>query len=110
MENNGTSLNRRYLRKCTNTWKKELLKLRGSGSTYKQLISFLSGPGGSGKSHVISSVVKYAKEFNKLLQVPFSKRTIVVTATLGVAATSIRGETIHSAALLMTKKKLIWTS
>ena len=96
------------MRKCTNTWKKELLRLRGSGrgSTFKQLIAFLSGPGGSGKSHVILTVVKYAKEFNKLLQVPFTKQTVVVTAILSVAATTIHGETIHSAALLMTKKNV----
>ena len=68
------------------------------------MIAFLSGTGGSGKSHVISMVVKYAKGFTTALEAPFTKRTIVVTAMTGVAATSIRGETIHSAAMFLNEK------
>ena len=74
--------------------------LRGA----EQLIMFLTGAGGSGKSRVISHVLSYALGFCKLLDVQFHKRTIVVTALTGVAATMIDGETLDSAAHLQAKK------
>ena len=79
-----------------NLMKKGLQKLAGlqEGDTLRLL---LHGPGGSGKSHVIKVVMMYAKEFCEHLNHPFSKRTIVVTALSGVAATLIGGETAHSA-------------
>ena len=85
-------------------WNRQLLLLRGIGDK-PQLLAFLPGPGGSRKSHVISQVLQYASAFTKLLQVLFTKRTIVVTAMTGVAATSIRGETIHCAAMLFSDKE-----
>jgi hypothetical protein len=104
LETFGPTLHRSY-RSQHLEWKQKLVMLRGIGNK-SQLISFLSGPGGSGKSHVVSTVLKYAKAFTKLLQSPFTKRTIVVTAMTGVAATSIRGETIHSAASLFSEKEV----
>jgi hypothetical protein len=74
-----------------------------SGTDDEQLIMFLTGAGGSGKSLVINSVLAYAKAFCKGLEVPFTSRTIVVTALTGVAATMIGGETIHKAARLMKR-------
>ena len=81
-------------------WSKSLCKLRHvhGGNTNKRVIMFLTGPGGSGKSHVIHNILEYAKNFTVSIGQPFTNRTIVVTALTGVAATSILGETLHSAA------------
>jgi len=64
---------------------------------------FLTGAGGSGKSEVITEVLRYAEQFCSNLNVPFDRYTIRVTALTGVAATDVLGETIHSAAHLMKK-------
>ena len=71
---------------------------------HDQLVMFLSGAGGSGKTEVINSVLAYAKGFCKEIEYVFDKRMIVVTAMSGVAATLINGETVHSAAHLNCKK------
>jgi PIF1-like helicase len=57
----------------------------------------LDGPGGSGKSEVLKQIMVYAKEFCALLEVPFTRSTILVTAWTGVAATLINGGTTFSA-------------
>jgi Cdc6-like AAA superfamily ATPase len=72
-----------------------------------QLIMFLTGPGGSGKSRVINEVLTYAKEYCMNLKVPFTTRTILVCGMSGVAATLINGETAHSALHLNTLDKNI---
>jgi hypothetical protein len=59
---------------------------------------FLDGPGGSGKSRVVTELLRYAQDYTSRLGLVFNLRTIVVTALSGVAATSIGGETLHSAA------------
>jgi predicted GTPase len=69
----------------------------------KQLIMFMTGPGGSGKMKVINAVMAYAKGYCKELNYMLDKRMIVVTALTGVAATLINGETMHSAAKLNYK-------
>lgn len=66
---------------------------------------FLTGPGGSGKSEVINTLLTHGKGFCKLLETPFTRRTIIVTALTGVAATVIKGETTHSGAHVNRKKK-----
>ncbi|KAG7352578.1 PIF1-like helicase [Nitzschia inconspicua] len=63
----------------------------------KQLIGFLSGAGGTGKSLVIKTVSRYAQKLCKALHVMFDKRSIVVTALTGAAAVSINGETTAKA-------------
>jgi hypothetical protein len=68
-----------------------------------QLICFLSGPGGSGKSAVIKAVTSYAKYFCVNLGIGFNSRVVVVTAITGAAAVSIRGGTT-SKALGLNKK------
>ena len=69
-----------------------------------QLILFLHGPGGSGKSTVIDLVLAYAKEYCKMYKNnSFTSRTIVITALSGVAATLILGEITNSALHLTTK-------
>ena len=70
-----------------------------------QLILFLHGPGGSGKSTVIDLVLAYAKEYCKMYKNnSFTSQTIVITALSGVAATLILGETTHSALYLNNKQ------
>jgi AAA domain len=61
-----------------------------------QLIAFLNKAGGTGKSHVIKCLVKYAKQLCHNLDMRYTRRTIVVTALTGAAAVGIRGETSHS--------------
>ena len=61
-----------------------------------RLRMFLDGPGGSGKSQVLKEVMNYASKFCKNIGIPFTKYTILVTASSGVAATLINGSTVHS--------------
>ena len=69
-----------------------------------QLIVFLHGPGGSGKSTAIDLVLAYVKEYCKLYKdFRFTSRTIVITAFSAVAASLILGETTHSALHLNNK-------
>ena len=72
----------------------------------EQLILFLHGPGGSGKSTVVDRFMEYAKEFCEHLEYRFTSKTIVVTAMSGVAATILRGETTHKAVYLNQKKSI----
>ena len=67
----------------------------------EQLIMFLHGPGGSGKSACIEILKVYAGQFCEMLGVPFTKNTIRITAMSGVAATVLGGDTAHSACALM---------
>ena len=73
-----------------------------------QLICFLHGPGGSGKSAVINLVLLYCKNFCNYIWSDFqsNERVIVVTALTGVAATLLNGETTHSALYLNQKKDI----
>jgi len=68
-----------------------------------QLICFLSGPGGSGKSAVIKAVTSYTKSFCLNLGIGYTSRVVVVTAITGAAAVSFKGETT-SKALGLNKK------
>ena len=67
------------------------------------LCLFLDGPGGSGKSEVIKEVIKYATVYCKQLHFPFTRNTILMTASTGVAATLINGTTVHSSLKLNNK-------
>jgi ATP-dependent DNA helicase PIF1 len=82
----------------------KLLEVRARNNT--QMICFLHGPAGSGKTSVIDLVIMYAKQYCEHLGHRFTSRTIVVTAMSGVAATILRGETTHSAVHLLQKKPL----
>jgi hypothetical protein len=91
------------LRQPYNKLLKRLSKMTGM-ENQKQLIMFMTGAGGSGKTRVINAVMLYAKRFCQDINYEFDKRMIVVTALTGVAATLINGETTHSAAKLNSKK------
>ena len=68
-----------------------------------QLIMFLTGPGGSGKSAIVKQLLRYGELFCSNIKQPFTRRTILVTACSGVAATLIHGQTLHSATFLNWK-------
>ncbi len=48
---------------------------------------FLTGPAGSGKTHVLNEYIKYLKS---------NAVDVAVTASTGIAATHLGGQTIHS--------------
>ena len=50
-----------------------LAKLYGRPNPEGQMITFLTGPGGSGKTEVINSVLSYAKRFCEKMQYVFDK-------------------------------------
>ena len=79
------------------TIRQEKQKLMLSGGKLIKLRLFLDGAGGSGKSEVLKEMLRYARDFCEKLQVPFTKYTILMTASTGVAATLINGNTVHSA-------------
>ena len=83
-----------------------LLSERHRRGNDDQIILFLHGPGGSGKTTVIDLVMEYAREFCAYLEQPFGTRTIVLTAMTGVAATLLLGETAHAALYLNRRKEL----
>ena len=101
-QTNSTPCKRRRLFLSKTNQITSLLKLRGLPNTKdnQALVMFLTGMGGSGKSFVISTLLIYAKRFCQEMKYPFTRRTIVVTALSGVAATAIGGETTHSALYL----------
>ena len=72
-------------------------KLRVYIGNKLQLLMFLSGAGGSGKSRIINAIIKYAKAFCKSVKILFDNSTIIITAPTGVAAVHIGGETAHKA-------------
>lgn len=73
-----------------------------------QLVCFLHGPAGSGKTALIDLVILYAKQFCSYIWSDFQsfERVIVVTAMTGVAATLLQGETTHSALYLNQKRTI----
>ena len=69
---------------------------------------FLTGSGGSGKSRVVKAVVEYCKTLYGNLGLPFTRKTILVTAITGAAAVEINGETAHSGLHLNKHEKSIF--
>lgn len=90
----------RTIDSCLRREKQNLKKLAGKHDTLRM---FLDGPGGSGKSEVLKQVLRYCRLFCANLSVPFTKHTIMVTVSTGVAATLINGSTVHSATYLSSK-------
>ena len=75
-----------------------LLKKRGSK---KQLIMFLVGPAGSGKSHVIEACRQCCKILCDHAEVTFANDVFKITAVTGAAAAQlVSWTTVHKAAEL----------
>jgi hypothetical protein len=70
----------------------------------EQLIMFLTGAGGCGKSHVISAARKFCHRFSQQAGIIFDPTTFYLTAYVGSAAALWGGVTIHSAAHLNRTK------
>ena len=70
----------------------------------ENLISFVHGPGGAGKSTIVDLVINYCEEYCTNMQYTFTSQTIVVTALTGVAATILLGDTTHRAVHLNRRK------
>ena len=75
------------------------LLLQKNGAV-QQLLMCVTGPGGSGKSHVIKCCRFYCKMFCDAVGKPFNFSVFPITATTNAAAALLQGSTIHSAALL----------
>ena len=84
--------------------KRAIIALR-SGQPVAPYRVFVSGPGGVGKSHVISLIRNDTVKLLRLSgQVQPDDVTVLLTAPTGVAAFNIQGMTLHSALLLSTSK------
>lgn len=81
-------------------WCKSAIISMKSGHPIKPYRVFLSGPGGVGKSHIISLIHRDTVKLLQLSgQVQPDDVTVLLTAPTGVAAFNIQGMTLHSALL-----------
>ena len=78
-------------------------KLIGLGGD-EQLLMYLTGAGGTGKSHVIFTSRSFCQEFSDSIQVMFDKNSFMITACTGSAASLLDGMTIHKSAYLNHSK------
>ena len=86
-------------------WCKDAVIAMKKGEAIKPYRVFLSGPGGVGKSYVISLIHRDTVKLLRLSgQVEPEDVTVLLTAPTGVAAFNIQGMTVHSALLLGTAK------
>ena len=74
-------------------------ELRNLGGR-KDLLMFLSGEGGSGKTTTIQAVWSFCKYFCSQLNIPFDNTVFRKTALSGSAASLFGGVTLHSACKL----------
>ena len=91
-------------------WCKSYIKAQRHGEKEGYRI-FLSGPGGTGESHIVCLIQRDMSNFFKLTVKPDDDQPIVlITAPTGSAAFQIGGSTIHSAFLLHNnfKSKPSW--
>ncbi len=79
------------------------LKARGGRD---QLLMFLTGPAGSGKSTAMKIAQQYCYEFCKAVGIMWSDKTFIFTAYTGSAASLFGGVTISKAAFLNQRKQL----
>jgi len=75
-------------------------KVKGGSSNPDQVLMFLTGPAGCGKSHCLYAARKFCKEFCCSVALPFDKTTFYFTSCTGASAALWDGVTIHSAAFL----------
>ena len=86
-------------------WCKDAVVAMKKGEDVKPYRVFVSGPGGVGKSYVISLIHRDTVKLLRLSgRVEPEDVTVLLTAPTGVAAFNIQGMTLHSALLLGTSK------
>ncbi len=78
-------------------------KLQARGGQ-EQLIMFLTGPAGSGKSTAVRVAERFCYEFCLAVGIMWSDTTFLFTAYTGAAASLIGGTTISKTAYLIQKK------
>ena len=82
-------------------WCKSYINALRQGEKQEGYRIFLSGPGGTGKSHIVHLIPRDMSHFFKHTVKPYDDQPIVLkTAPTGSAAFQIGGSTIHSAFLL----------
>ena len=87
-------------------WCKSYISALRHGENQKGYRIFLSGPGGTGKSHVVHLIQRDMSHFFKHTVKPDEDQPIVfITAPTGSAAFQIGGSTINSAFLLCDNYK-----
>ena len=79
----------------------ELLTVLGGR---EQLVSFLTGPAGAGKTTAVKLAQRFCFEFCNAVSVMWSDKTFLFTAYTGSAASFFGGVTICKAAFLLKKK------
>jgi len=79
----------------------QILRKRGAND---KLFMFLSGPGGGGKSYLISAITTMCQHFCAACGFVFNSKVLAVTASTNTAAADIGGSTIHTAAQLRKRK------
>ena len=89
---------------CINSLSQLKKSMKKKGGT-EDLVMFLSGMGGTGKSEVIKAFVMFVTNISHLFNWNYDSDTIKITALTGSAACQIpNGRTLHSQACLNTKK------
>ena len=66
----------------------------------EQLVTFLTGFAGAGKSTCVKVAQRFCFEFCRAASIPWDENTFLFTATTGSAASLFGGQTIHDAAFL----------
>jgi hypothetical protein len=84
---------------CTDQREQYQILLQQKGAS-DQLLMCVTGPGGSGKSHVVKCCRIYCKKFCDAIGKPFDFSVFPITATSNSAASLLQGKTIHSVAML----------
>ena len=82
-----------------------IAKLKGRGGQ-DQLLMFLTGPAGSGKSTAMKIAQQFCYEFCIAVGIMWSDKTFLFTAYTGSAASLFGGVTISKAAFLNQRKQL----
>ena len=88
----------------TSSQKEELIESLKARGGMDQLLMFLTGAGGCGKSHCVYAARKFCHRFSQAAGIVFEKNTFWFTACTGSAAAIWGGVTIHSAAKLNCKQ------
>ena len=101
----GLNIKQRQAVNFHRRWCKAAVVALKKGESIKPYRVFLSGPGGVGKSYVISLIHRDTVKLLQLSgQVEPEDVTVLLIAPTGVAAFDIQGMTVHSALLLGTSK------
>ena len=81
-------------------WCKSYINAVRHGQNQKGCRIFLSGPGSTGKSHVVHFIQRDVSLFKHTVKPDGDQPIVLITAPTGSAAFQIGGSTIHSAFLL----------